>query len=230
MPNYNILALDAACGQAAAVVLDREQCCLGAECQRDRPHSMTILPLLQSVLETAGLTWVDLNLLALGIGPGSFTGLRISASILAGINSRLGLPMLSVSSLAITALQAQSRQPVWILEDARAGDAYVGHFVKGRALRKDRILPWSEVRKMPPGIFASQTKSPVELPGWQRLPLEASRFQALGEAVRATMESVNLPDLPQFIHPSYLSRSQAERNLKSKPGKIEPRKAQRFAG
>lgn len=212
MPNYNILALDASCGQAAAVVLDRKRHCLGAECPRDRPHSMTILPLLQSVMETAGLTWVDLHILALGIGPGSFTGLRISASILAGINSRLDLPMLSVSSLAITALQSQSRQPVWILEDARAGDAYVGHFVNDRALRKDRILPWSEVRKMPPGIFASQAKPPVELPGWQRLPLGASRFQALGEAVRATIESVNLPDLPQFTPPSYLSRSQAERN------------------
>jgi len=220
MPDYNTLALDAACGQAAAVVLDREGNCFEAVSNGDKPHSLTILPLLESALEMANLSWGDLQLLALGTGPGSFTGLRISASILAGLNTRLDLPLLTLSSLAVTALQTQSEAPLWILEDARAGDAYTGYFSKGCALQKDELHTWAAIYEKPVGTYACQVKPPAKLPtAWKRLPLTASRPRALAEAVQSALKSTDISSLPRFTTPSYLNRSQAERNFKPEPNR-----------
>ncbi len=214
----NILALDAACGRAASVALKDDGSQFKAESEGKNPHSVAILPLLEKVLAEAGLSWSDLDLLALGIGPGSFTGLRIAASTLAGINTGLKLPMLGISSLAITAIQTDSKEPVWVFEDARAGDAYVGRFAGVNALQEDQSLGWNQVLQIQPGSFASQSEPPVDLPEWHRLQLKTGRPQALGKAVLASTHSVKLSRLPRFLSPAYLQPSQAERAANKSPG------------
>ncbi|MFQ5354871.1 MAG: tRNA (adenosine(37)-N6)-threonylcarbamoyltransferase complex dimerization subunit type 1 TsaB [Mariprofundaceae bacterium] len=214
----NILALDAACGHAASAVLRSDGSQFEAESEGKNPHSVAILPLLEKVLAEARLSWNDLDLLALGLGPGSFTGLRIAASTLAGINTGLKLPMLGISSLAITAIQTDSEAPICVFEDARAGDAYVGYFAGGEALQDDQSLAWSQVLEIQPGSFASQSEPPVDLSEWHRLELKTGRSQALGKAVLASTNSVELSLLPRFLLPAYLRPSQAERAANNNAG------------
>jgi tRNA threonylcarbamoyl adenosine modification protein YeaZ len=207
----NILALDAACGQAAAVILKGDGALIEAESQGDKPHSLGILPLLESILGEAELGWGDLDLLAVGMGPGSFTGLRIAIATMAGINASLRLPMLGISSLAITALQSQSDSLIWVLEDVRSGDAYVGCYVNGVARKKDQCLPWNRVSRMPAGNFTGHGKPPVDLPAWHYIPLKTGRARALGKAVQTSISSVDPDHLSRLVLPSYLRPSQAER-------------------
>ena len=94
-----------------------------------KQHTSVILPMIQSFLEKANLTFADLDAIAFGCGPGSFTGIRIAASLAQGIAYANSLPVIPVSSLAAAA-QAAYLQHGWerllVAVDARMGEIYWG--------------------------------------------------------------------------------------------------------
>lgn len=214
MKPENILAVDLATGAIAAALLHADGATFTADDPGQTPHSQTLLPLLKALLDEAGLQWRDIGLFALGAGPGSFTGIRIAAATLAGLNAPIGRrPILHLSSLAITAGQVEQPGELWVIEDARAGDAYVGHYQDGTALEEDCCLRWDEITELPKGAFACHNEPANDLPGWQRLPLTLPRSQALANSVRAGVENLDDPaSLPRYPEPAYLQASQAERN------------------
>ena len=63
-----------------------------------------LMGLLQDLLDGAGHGWCDLTALGVGIGPGNFTGIRISVSAARGLALSLGIPAIGVSSFEATAL------------------------------------------------------------------------------------------------------------------------------
>jgi tRNA threonylcarbamoyladenosine biosynthesis protein TsaB len=209
-----LLALDAALGRGSAILLLPDGELLVAESEGDRSHSRTLVPMLEGLLSQAGLGWPDLRMLALGIGPGSFTGLRIAAATLAGINASLALPTLSVSSLAITAAQAGSDDELWVLEDARAGEVFVGHYQGCRAITDDRCISWEALQEENPASYVSVSTPPMLLQGWQRLEMPVARTEALARIIQEALRDVEPDDLPRYVQPAYLQITQAERNLK----------------
>ena len=213
--NQNILSLDAAFGPACVCLIRQDGKQFHRSSQSDKPHSQTILPMLDSILTEAELDWNALKLLGIGIGPGSFTGLRVAAAIMAGINADLRLPILEFSSLAITARQIRTPDPVWVIDDARAGRAWIGHYQEGIPLKKDQNQPWDEVRRIPAGTYTTQTPDSVDLPEWKRLPLELTRCEALSIITCQHANRMSHPDeLPRIATLAYLSPSQAERNAR----------------
>jgi tRNA threonylcarbamoyladenosine biosynthesis protein TsaB len=213
--SLSILALDTAYGEISACILSAEKTFLStpAAQQENKTRSTKIVPILDELLRQAGLVWSDLDVLAFGHGPGSFTGLRIAAATLAGINTGLKLPILHISSLAITAGQADSPDPVRVIEDARAGEAFVGHYHHGKPTQEDVCLTWQEVSNLPVEDFVCLNTIPETLSDWQQRPLQSGRSEALAQTVRMSM--ANIADwsvLPRFPSPAYLQISQAERN------------------
>ena len=211
----SILALDTAYGEISACVLSAEKIFLSAPAPNpeNRTRSTKIIPLLDDLLDQAGLAWSDLDALAFGHGPGSFTGLRIAAATLAGINAGLKLPILHISSLAITAVQADSPDPIRVVEDARAGEAFVGCYHRGIAVQEDACLRWDAIAALPPADFVCLHQLPEELPDWRQRPLQTGRSDALAQTVRTVLgNTANWTLLPRFPSPGYLQISQAERN------------------
>ncbi|MGR9087565.1 MAG: tRNA (adenosine(37)-N6)-threonylcarbamoyltransferase complex dimerization subunit type 1 TsaB [Gammaproteobacteria bacterium] len=110
-------------------VLERYQ-----KTQRD--HTRLIMPMLDSLMAEAGLTPFDLDALAFGQGPGSFTGVRIATGIIHGIALGSGLPVVPVSTLAALAQDFFDRNEdkaheepglekmVFTAMDARMGEIY----------------------------------------------------------------------------------------------------------
>lgn len=210
---YPVLALDVATKLACVCVINAEGQVFTAEANEGKQHSDTILPLLQDVLQQANLTWADLKMLALGQGPGSFTGLRIAAAMLAGINASLKLPIWGLSSLAITAMQTQRDEPVWVLEDARAGEVFVGCYQQGGSMQDDACKCWSEIQAMPTGLFTAQQEPAIVLPDWKRLPLQIKRAEAMSLLIQRLWDKTDHTAHTPWIQPVYLQLSQAEKNL-----------------
>jgi len=94
-----------------------------------REHSKLILPMLQSLLARAQLKLSQLNAIAFGCGPGSFTGVRIAASLAQGLGFGADLPVIPISSLkalAQTAYEELKTKKILTAFDARIGEIYWG--------------------------------------------------------------------------------------------------------
>lgn len=91
-----------------------------------REHTQRILPLVQEVLTESGATLTELDALAFGRGPGSFTGVRIGIGIAQGLALGAELPMIGVSTLATMAQGAGAKPATRVLAaiDARMGEVY----------------------------------------------------------------------------------------------------------
>lgn len=103
-----LLALDTATRATTVAVWQPGQPTLEA---RDDPpegarprHATHLLPLAASVLERAGAGWEDIDRLAVGVGPGTFTGLRIGVATARALAQARGLPLVGVSTAASLAL------------------------------------------------------------------------------------------------------------------------------
>ena len=98
---------------------------------RPRGHSELILAMMQELLEDAGLLPTDLDALAFGRGPGSFTGVRIATGVIQGVAYATGLPVVPVSNLAALAqrhFRESGAERVLAAFDARMGELYWGAY------------------------------------------------------------------------------------------------------
>lgn len=98
-----------------------------------REHTTKILPMVERVLAQAGLTLNQLDALAFGRGPGSFTGVRIGVGVAQGLAFGADLPLLGISTLAAMAQQSYRKcQSTQVLSaiDARMNEIYVGGFLR----------------------------------------------------------------------------------------------------
>ncbi len=98
-----------------------------------REHNRLILPMLESLLLEADLTLGQLDALAFGRGPGSFTGVRIAAGVIQGVALGADLPVVPVSTLGAMAQDVFSKTgetTVFTALDARMGEVYWGVYRK----------------------------------------------------------------------------------------------------
>lgn len=95
---------------------------------KPREHTRLILPLIEELLAEAGCRLTDLDVLAYGRGPGSFTGLRIAAGVVQGLAFGLDIPVVQVSTLEALAVQAREggvrAQYLLSCLDARIDEVY----------------------------------------------------------------------------------------------------------
>lgn len=121
-----------------------------------RRHIELALPWAEALIAEAGIARSRIDALAVGIGPGAFTGVRLAISLVQGIALGLDRPVLPVSTLAALAEPFVGDGPVLAAIDARMGELYVGAFEADadglpRVQGLERLLPISAA---PSSIFA----------------------------------------------------------------------------
>ena len=95
----------------------------------ERPgHAPRLLPLAERLLREAGTTFAELDRVAVGTGPGTFTGLRIAVATARGLAQAAGAELVGVSTLRALALGTEHPQPVLAVLDARRGEAFVAAY------------------------------------------------------------------------------------------------------
>ncbi|WP_027967104.1 tRNA (adenosine(37)-N6)-threonylcarbamoyltransferase complex dimerization subunit type 1 TsaB [Halomonas halocynthiae] len=126
-----LLALDASSSACSAALLHRENGRDDRLISRfeftPREHTRRLLPMVDAVLAEAGVVPAELDAVAYGHGPGSFTGLRIAAGVAQGLAFGLECPLIGVSTLEALALGAYRRHGfhhLFTVLDARMGELY----------------------------------------------------------------------------------------------------------
>jgi tRNA threonylcarbamoyladenosine biosynthesis protein TsaB len=100
-----------------------------------RGHAQQLLAMVTELLAEAQVSWSTLNGIAASIGPGAFTGVRISVSVAQGLAFGAGLPVVPVTTLEAMALQVLERDSERTIAclDARMGEVYWGCFAADAA-------------------------------------------------------------------------------------------------
>ena len=132
----NVLGLDTSTAASAAAVLRSDGQAFAREAAPaeagGRPtHSAELMPRVVAALDEAGLDWAALDAVAVGVGPGAFTGLRIGVATARALSAAHGLELRPVSSLAAlaTGIDADLRLP---LIDAGRGEVFAALYEGNR--------------------------------------------------------------------------------------------------
>jgi tRNA threonylcarbamoyladenosine biosynthesis protein TsaB len=184
-----ILAIDAATEGCSVALQIGEDVVFRFE-EAPQQHSKKLLPFVDDVLAEAGVTLSQLDCIAYGQGPGSFTGVRIGVSVTQGLAFALDLPVVGVSSLAAMAQQAVSEHGadyVCSAIDARMSEVYWGLYKSNNGIVE---LVNSEVVSKPEQIQVQSLSGNVYQAGtgWE------TYSELLSEKINALRSNVRLPN------------------------------------
>jgi tRNA threonylcarbamoyladenosine biosynthesis protein TsaB len=154
-----ILALDTST-PACSVALNIDGVVLEDFRIAPRLHNDLILPMVDQILTQAGLTLSNLDAIAFGRGPGSFTGLRISAGGVQGLAYGADLPVIPVSTLAALSLEGfqKTGKNDWLAAlDARMGEIYLGGYHVNKVNGLYEIASLLDERVIKPSVLVPFT-------------------------------------------------------------------------
>lgn len=187
-----VLGLDTATQATVAGLIAGEE--LELEARHDpapgeRPrHATALLALADELLGRAGVAWGDIERIAVGVGPGSFTGLRIGVASARSLAQALGVPAVGVSTARALAGSASARQPLLVAIDARRGEVFAaGYDARAEELAPPRALSPERLGELV-DMLAGCDPGFAE-PGWLAIGDGAIRFrhqlQSIGAEVPA---------------------------------------------
>lgn len=137
-----ILGFDTSAAHCAAALLSGDRVIAARQEEMGKGQAERLMPLVQEVLAEADVALPDLSAIGVGIGPGNFTGIRISVAAARGLALSLGIPAIGVSLLDCLAFGADA--PVLACLDARRDHLYLQRFAEG-AEKGPALVPFDEV-------------------------------------------------------------------------------------
>lgn len=177
-------------------------------CPSDLSNSAALLPVAETVLREAGLGFADLDGVAFGMGPGSFTGLRVSCGVAQGLAIGRDLALLGVGTLDAMALAVGGGRVIVAL-DARMGEVYFGVFVDG-------ILQGDV------GVYSPEDVPVPDTSGWIACGNGFSAYPALRERVAGVVAEWKPEILPSAEFVARLAGPRMERGERIDPADAVP--------
>lgn len=185
-----------------------------------RRHGQRIMAMIDSVFDEAGIATDGLDCVAVGHGPGSFTGVRIALSVGQGLAVAAGVPMAGVSSLAALAergLRVDGVGEVVVAQDARMSEVYLGRYRRGSAgvaepLQADALVaPAALSLDADTLLMGSGARAYPELAPGHRLIDGETRPRAADIAALAAAAGAGRFVAPEQVEPVYLRHRVAHR-------------------
>ena len=140
-----ILAIDTSGPVAGAAVYEDGLIRYEAMAVNKMTHSESIMPMVEEALTRTALTKKQLTHLAVTVGPGSFTGVRIGVTAVKAMSHALGIPCVGVDALEATAFGIDSPgEVICPIQDARVHQVYGAAFRGGERLADDCVLRLDE--------------------------------------------------------------------------------------
>lgn len=223
-----ILAIETATKVSSVALSDGEKIIAALTMENGLEHSATLVPNIGKLLSIAGKSKGNLTAVAVSIGPGSFTGLRIGLATAKGLAYGLNIPLLAVPTLKALATRFFDLPGVTVfsLADAQKKNAYCGVYRNGAEIRPVQVIPLEAVVKMA-GEAAAAKKGPVIILGdiaekklsrGAELPagvVTAGRAQVMPRADEVALLGAKMLEAGEIAdamtaEPWYLRRSEAE--------------------
>jgi tRNA threonylcarbamoyladenosine biosynthesis protein TsaB len=190
-------------------------------------HSAELLPTLAQLLERGQTGWDEVTAIAVGVGPGTFTGLRIGVSTARALAQALSVPLHPVSSLEALAagiaagMDAPPGTPILPLIDARRGQVFASLYRAGQPLGRE----WGPLALFPDELerrISDAPQSPLAAGDWALESLAS--LEAAGAVVPAPESGLHAidalhvcrlaretePCVPERVHPIYVREPDAE--------------------
>lgn len=190
-------------------------------------HTTRLMSLVVDVLGAAEVSWADIDRIAVGVGPGTFTGLRIGVATAKALARAAEIPLVGISTLhalALGAVRTEGHPAVAAIIDARRGEAFAAVWetaqlgsaqppaLSPRALHPDALL--EALRSFAPGLLAIGDGALAFRGQLERAEFyvpdddsELHRVTATAHCRLARLEPVAQPD---ELHPDYQRQPDAQ--------------------
>jgi tRNA threonylcarbamoyladenosine biosynthesis protein TsaB len=221
-----ILAIDTSTERAAVAIATADGAVYTATTERERRHGRDLIPCVAALMARAGIASPrELDVIGVGIGPGSYTGLRVgvmAAKTLAYVGARAVIGFDSLAAIARNARPEATR--ISVIGDAQRGDLYVADFervgrdgplVAAGPTRIERLADWRARLEPGQSVLGPALESP------RIRPLIPADFLAAGpernhpdaaELIAVVREAWTSDRRDDFwtLEPNYLRKSAAE--------------------
>ncbi len=231
-----ILALESSAKAASVALMDGRTLLAESFQNNGKTHSVTLMPMAEQILRDCGVAPKDLTAVAVALGPGSFTGVRIGVSAAKGLAWAAEKPCCGVSTLLGMAYQMKAVSGVICpVMDARRNQVYNALFssdgIHLTRLTPDRAISLEELQKelenfeKPIFLVGDGSKLCYNTLQDEKLvfpPAHLEMQRASGIALAAAgMEARGELILPEQLLPNYLRLSQAERERNTLKGETK---------
>ena len=188
-------------------------------------HATRLLGMVAELLGDAGIGARRLDRIAVGVGPGAFTGLRVGVATARGLAQSLSAELAPVPSLAALALTAPVEGPLLAVIDARRKEVFAAPFAapEGPQLEPPAVLAPALVAELAPGPVpavgdgAVRYRTELEAAGLEVPPDEAPEHLLRASAVCELGLAAEPAADYQLVVPDYLRRPDAELTLRAAP-------------
>lgn len=195
------LAFDTSNKPLVVVLADDQKILASYVKEQPESHSTILLPVINQLLKEQNLKIEEIDQLIIASGPGSFTGLRIGATVAKVMAKGLEIPLIPVSSLAAIAAEQKMAGNTAVYFDARNDNVFAGIYTaENQKLIEDQHLSFQQFKQL-----ANQHQAQL---------IDGLNFDIKGSGLLA-MANQSQPltgqAIDQFV-PNYLRQTQAELN------------------
>ncbi|HEX6272531.1 MAG TPA: tRNA (adenosine(37)-N6)-threonylcarbamoyltransferase complex dimerization subunit type 1 TsaB [Polyangiaceae bacterium] len=126
-----ILGIETSTRRGSVALFDGGRVVLALEHEKPNAHAEQLFPLVTRLFAESGVDKRSLDRVAVGTGPGSFTGLRVGIALGEGIALGIGVPLVGIGSLEALALSPEGDRPRIAVLDAGRGELFVAAYAAG---------------------------------------------------------------------------------------------------
>lgn len=192
-----LLSLDTASTTLSLSLFENEKVLAKFDETMIRGQAERLIPEIQNLFFKAGREVKELSAVAVGVGPGSFTGVRVALATARGFGLALNVPVLGVSSLEAYAYGAG--EDVFVALDTKRGDFYVAGFDKDlNEVFSPRIMTMDEIKILNPKLIASDAFALFEEEGFRVRKNDFSLSEQIAKIALSRGEN-NLPAEPMYL-------------------------------